>query len=62
MPYGRGADGVGDPYSRVRSHGQYIHTSHVVDTHCNTTIYPVSYMLGKHYTPFQSSIDCRFKQ
>ena len=25
----------------------------IVDTHCNTTIYPVSYMLGKHLRLFQ---------
>ena len=32
--------GIGIPTSSAQSHAQYIHTSHVVDTDNNTTIYP----------------------
>ena len=39
-------------HSKAWSCAQYIYTSHVVATHCNTTIYPVSCMLGEHLTPF----------
>ncbi|KIK01990.1 hypothetical protein K443DRAFT_97689, partial [Laccaria amethystina LaAM-08-1] len=34
------------------THVDYIHMSHVVDTHYQSTIYPASYMLGKHLAPF----------
>ena len=53
--------GIGIPTSSAWSCAQYIHTSHVVDTHWNTTIYPVSYMLGKHYALFQHTLKGEYK-